>query len=83
MNVIAVEIEAFHQMQPKLEAEHMGRWVLIYQQRLINVYDSFEAAADDAVRQFGRGPYLIRQVGAPPLTLPASVAFFRQRDASS
>lgn len=36
--------------------------------------DSQDAAAE-AVRRFGRGPYLIRRVGAPPLTLPPSVMY--------
>jgi hypothetical protein len=27
------------------------------------------------VGKFGAGPYLIRQIGAPPVTLPASVMY--------
>jgi hypothetical protein len=64
-------------MREKLETEHMGKWVLLHQEKLVNIYDSFDAAAEDAVRQFGRGPYLIRQIGAPPVTLPASVMYSR------
>ena len=41
----------------------------------IGVYDAFETAAKEAVGHFGRGPYLIRQVGAPPVVLPASVMY--------
>lgn len=69
------EIEAFREMQSKLEAEHLGRWVLVHGRSLIAVFDSFEAAADTAVGRFGSGPYLIRQVGAPPITLPVSVMY--------
>jgi hypothetical protein len=53
----------------------MGKWVGIHAEALAGVYDSFEAAASDAVRRFGRGPYLIRQVGAQPLTMPASAMY--------
>ena len=44
-------------------------------QELIGNYASFEDAAQDAVAKFGRGPYLIRQVGAASVTLPASVMY--------
>ena len=77
MSPIQDEIEAFKAMQSKLEAEHKGEWVLIRQGRLIQLYKSFELAAADAVRQFGVGPFLIRQVGAPPMRLPASVMYHR------
>lgn len=69
------EIRAFERLQPQLEAEYMGRWVLIHDGELINTFDSFELAAEDAVKRFGRGPFLIRQVGAQPEALPISVVF--------
>jgi hypothetical protein len=69
------EIEAFHRIQATLEAEHMGEWVLIFGGKTISFYTSFEVAADDAVKRFGGGPFLIRQIGAPPITLPASVMY--------
>lgn len=75
MNDINQEIKAYEKMQGDLEAEHMGKWVLIRDSKLIGIYDSFEAAAEGAVQKFGSGPYLIRQVGAPPITLPASIMY--------
>lgn len=69
------EMAAFEGMRQDLEAQHMGQWVLFHQHDLIGVYDTFENAANDAVARFGRGPYLIRQIGAPPITLPASVMY--------
>ena len=69
------EIEAFDRMKPDLEQHHMGKFVVIRDAALIGAFDTLDAAATEAVRQFGRGPYLIRQVGAPPPTLPASVLF--------
>jgi hypothetical protein len=71
------ELAAFEKMRSTLEAHKMGRWVLIHDEQLIGDYDSFDAAANDAVSKFGRGPYLIRQVGASSITLPASVAYFQ------
>jgi hypothetical protein len=75
MAEIDVEIAAYEAMRGKLEADSMGKWVLLQDQKLVGMYDSFEKAAEDAVRRFKSGPYLIRQVGAPPVTLPASVMF--------
>jgi len=69
------EISAYEGMRSELEAHHMGKWVLIHDLALVGVYDAFETVAADAVRRFGRGPYLIRQIGAPPVTLPASVMY--------
>ena len=69
-------ISAFEEMLPDLEKKHMGKWALFYEKKLQDVYDSFELAAMDATGRFGRGPFLIRQVGSASVTLPASVAFF-------
>lgn len=69
------ELAAYESMREKLEADHMGKWTLIRNRELVSLFDSFDAAAEAAVKQFGRGPYLIRQIGAPPVTLPASVMF--------
>jgi hypothetical protein len=77
MTEIRKEIEAFKAMQAKLEAEHMAEWVLIHHRQLIGVYPSFDSAADVAIERFGAGPFLIRQVGATPSVLPASLAYSR------
>ena len=64
------EIPAYDHMRDDLEANHMGKWVVVRNAERVGIYDTFEEAAASAVKRFGRGPYLIRQVGAPPLTLP-------------
>ena len=61
------EIKAYEAMQPNLEAEHMGEWVVMRDRTLVGVYNTAEGASAEALRLFGRGPYLIRQIGAPPL----------------
>lgn len=76
MNYIDKQIQTYEKMKPDLEAQFMGKWVLIHDEKLIGKHDTFELAAEDAVKQFGSGPYLIRQVGASPITLPASVMIF-------
>lgn len=69
------EIEAFEKLKTELEARYSGKFVIIKDQKLQGSYDSFNNAAEDALKKFGKGPYLIRQVGAPIVTIPASVAY--------
>jgi hypothetical protein len=69
------DIATYEGMRAGLEARHMGEWILIHAEELIGTYKSFDEAAAEAVSKFGRGPYLIRQVGAPPVVLPASVMY--------
>jgi hypothetical protein len=69
------EIAAYDAMRADLEAKSLGKWVLVHDCEKIGLYDSFDDAAKDAVHRFGRGPYLIRQIGAPPISMPISVMY--------
>jgi hypothetical protein len=69
------ELAAYRQQAAQLEASYLGKWVLFKGADLIAIYDTFETAAEYAVERFGRGPFLIRQVGAPPIVMPISVAY--------
>ena len=68
-------IVAYERMQSDLEAEHAGEWVLFHDGKLVGTFKSFGDAAVQAVARFGRGPYLIRQIGSGPFTLPASASY--------
>lgn len=70
-----IEISTYDSMRERLEAEHMGKWAVVHNRELVGLYTAFEAAAEEAVKRFGSGPYLIRQVGASPIALPASVMY--------
>jgi hypothetical protein len=69
------EIAAYEAMQADLEAKSLGQWIVIHDRALTGTFETFDAAANDAVSRFGRGPYLIRQVGAAPVTMPISVMY--------
>ena len=75
--ILQIEKEkiAYEAMQEELEANHWGEWVLVYSMKLIGTYESFHDAAEVAVERFGRGPYLIKQVGEGPITLPPVLLF--------
>jgi hypothetical protein len=70
-----VELTAYMREALSLEATHMGRWVVFRGPDRIGIYETLEAAARDAVAQFGHGPYLIRQIGAAPIVIPVSFAY--------
>jgi len=72
---LEAEIIAYEAMLEELTRHHLGKFVVIKDNNLIGAFDTFETAAAVAVRAFGRGPYLIRQVGAPIVQLPASVLY--------
>ena len=75
MAELTQEIAAFTKMQDALEKKHLGKWVIFHDEKFVGAYNAFEEAAEKAVADFGAGPYLIRQVGAPPVRLPASVMY--------
>jgi hypothetical protein len=71
------DIAAYEKLLPTLQ-KSIGKWVLVHNKELNSVFDSSDQAAAEAVKRFGRGPFLIRQIGAPPNCLPASVMFCPQ-----
>ena len=73
MTTLKTEMAAYDSMRENLELDHPGKWVVIHDEALIGWYDSSQLAAEDAIRRFGRGPYLIRKVGAQPVSLPLVV----------
>lgn len=68
-------IQAYEAVKAELEKTHLDKWVLFHDCEMTGVFDTLEEAAEKAVSLFGSGPYLIRQVGAPPVALPASVMY--------
>ncbi len=75
MTGLKKKIAAYETMRSDLEAEHLGEWAVVHDEKLVGTYESLQSAAETAVERFGRGPYLIRRIGAAPLTLPPSVPY--------
>ena len=70
------EIAAYEACRDVMERDHLGEWVVFHDQQFIGAYDTFEAAAEDAMDRFGYGPYLIREVGASQVVrLPARLYY--------
>lgn len=70
------EIAAFEDMKAALEQHHLGKWAVVRGGELAGTFDTFDTAAREAHQRFGRGPYLIRQIGATPMRLPISAYRF-------
>jgi hypothetical protein len=72
---LELEIATYERERDRLEREHRGKFVLIKGEEVIDAFDSFQAAADEAVRRFGRGPYLIRHVAQEKLGVSPAVLY--------
>lgn len=66
-------IKAYEEQQKDLEEHYKGKYVIFYNRERIGSFDSFDAAAREAIRLFGDGPYLIREVGQEKIRLSSSV----------
>lgn len=75
MKKLSQQIKAYEKRKDELEADYFGRWVIFHDEEFVGDYSDFQEAAQQAVEQFGRGPYLIRKVGEGPLQLPASLLY--------
>ena len=73
MTTLRDEIATYETLRCDLESQHLGKWALVRDGSLIDVFSEFDAVAAEAVRRFGRGPYLIRQIGTRAVSLPASL----------
>ena len=76
MEILDREYAIYEQKRAELEAEHAGKWVVIYGDDFLEVYETFQVAADRAAQMFGRGPYLIEEIGRNETPrLPTSVMY--------
>lgn len=73
MGTLNREIEVYNDMQPELERDYMGKWVVFHDRKLVGVYDTFALAVTDAYEKQKIRPCLIRKVGQKDV--PASVRF--------
>ena len=49
MTTLSSQIAAYEEMRDILETDHFGKWVVFYGGELVDTYESFEEAAEDAV----------------------------------
>ena len=64
---LVTEMRTFDARRADFERTYSGKFIVIKGEEVVGAWDTLSAAADEAVRRFGRGPYLIRQVGGQPV----------------
>lgn len=67
MDDLAQEYAVYESMREELEAAHKGKFVLIKHVEVVGTYDTLDDALRVAVKRFGRGPYLIEEIGLPEI----------------
>ena len=67
-------IAEYEKMQALLEAEHWGEHVVFYDREFRGAFKEFHQAMRFALKELGGGPYLIREVGEPPFSMPVLIA---------
>jgi len=72
--ILEQEIARYGQLGADAQ-RYKGKWVLISGDTVAGFFESFASAAIEATRKYGRGPYLIREVGVEDVVLPASVVY--------
>ncbi|MCH8113831.1 MAG: DUF1028 domain-containing protein, partial [Proteobacteria bacterium] len=58
MSDLERDIQAYEAMETDLFKHHIGKWVVFRGGKLVSTFDTLDAAAAEALRRFGRGPYL-------------------------
>ena len=74
--VLRRNMEAFDAKAGWLSEHHHGKYVIFHDATFVGAFDTFDAAARAAIKGFGQGLCLIRQVGGSrEFPMPASVAY--------
>jgi hypothetical protein len=66
MPQLTEEQATFQEREAELKREHSGAWVVISGREVAGVFESFQNAADMAVKRFQKSSFLIRQIDGPP-----------------
>jgi len=66
------EIYAYESRQAELERDQCGKFVLFHKDDLVGLFEDFTSAVNHAIKLYGRGPYLIRKIGAPTILDPTT-----------
>jgi len=69
-------IKAYESKLSEMELHYLGKVVVFYDGEFIESFDNFNNAGEFATKTYGRGPYLIREVGAPTsYRMPTSIMY--------
>ena len=74
MTASQVEInhQAYLDRHRHLEDEHSGKFALMRDGKIINLYDDPEQAFRDGISEYGEGEFSVKEIGAQPIRLGAA-----------
>ena len=62
MGTLDAENGVFERNRTEWVKHHQGKFVLVKDERLVDVFDSADAAYSAGIQQFGAVPFLVKQV---------------------
>ncbi len=81
--VLEKEIHRYEKMREELERLYNGKYVVLRGDTLLGIFDDLDSAAQAAIEKYGRGPYLIRQIGESTGDTVAHVLHLNMRPAGA
>lgn len=79
MDELTQEYAFYESKREEFEAAHTGKFVLIKRDEVVGTYDTLDDALRVAVKRYGRGPYLIEEIGLPQPESVFPVIYDEQR----
>ena len=79
MDELTQEYAVYETKREELEAAHFGKYVLIKRDEIVGTFETLDDALRVAVKRFGRGPYLIEEIGLPVPEMVLPISYGAQR----
>ena len=73
MRALEQETAVFESRRDEFERDHNLKWVVIHGDEIAGFFPDLQQAARVAIDRYGRGPYLIKQIGEPDPPIPLSL----------
>lgn len=83
MSKLDAEIAAYDAMRSTLEREHAGAFALVHGDVLVGVFTSESDAYRSGLERFASEPFLIREIGERPHTMPIAAYTLLEASAKS
>lgn len=58
------EMETFNRKLPELKAENEGRFALVHQDEVVDIFSSYDDAIKAGYAKFGLTPFMVKQIHA-------------------
>ncbi len=62
LNQISKEVRIFENNRSSLVKEAKGKYVLVYKEDIIDIYDTEEVAVREGYAKFGNVPFLVKEI---------------------